>query len=88
MHVELGFYEAARGTRKTIRYRREASERKLELLFPPGIADGDRFRLPGDDSAVVRVHVGPRPADSALIRTVAALGLVTAALLLALILFG
>jgi DnaJ-class molecular chaperone len=108
--VELGFYEAARGTRKRIRYRREAEctrcesvaethcpacggsglieeERELDLLFPSGIVDGDRCRLPGDDEAFVHVHVAPPLVDSALVRTAAALGLLVAVLFLALLLF-
>jgi hypothetical protein len=86
VEVELGFYEAARGTHKTIRYRRGADERELDLLFPPGIADGDRFQLPGEEDAVVEVRVAPRPADSRLVRAAAALGLVVAVSLLALVL--
>jgi DnaJ-class molecular chaperone len=108
--VELSFYEAARGTRKTIRYRREAEcvnceaagstqcpacggsrtveqERELDLLFPSGITDGDQFQLPGDDEAFVHVHVAPQPADSALVRAVAAVGLLVAISFLALVLF-
>ncbi len=147
--VELGFYEAARGTRKTIRYRRQAEctqcsstsetcpscegrgttrrrkdtgdmlvlqlvkcelcggsgrlvespcaecggsgtveeQREIDVLLPSGIADGDRLKVPGDEGAFVHVRVAPQPADSALVRAAAALGLLVAVAFLALVLF-
>jgi molecular chaperone DnaJ len=148
--VELGFYEAARGVRKTIRYRRQvdcpscdlagevcracdgrgtirhreesgdmlvlqlvkceacagtgrlvASEcdacngsrtieeqREVELSIPSGVADGERLRVPGDEGAFAYVRVAPQPTDSALVRAVAAAGLVAAVAFLAVILFS
>jgi molecular chaperone DnaJ len=148
--VELGFYEAARGVCKTIRYRRqvdcpscdlagescptcggrgtvrhrEASgdmlvlqlttceacagtgrlassecgtcggrrtieeERKVEVSIPSGVADGERVRVPGDEGAFVLVRVAPQPADSTLVRAVAAVGFAAAVALVALILLN
>jgi hypothetical protein len=45
-------------------------------------------RVPGDEGAFVLVRVAPQPADSALVRAVAAAGFAAAAALVALILLS
>ena len=89
--VELGFYEAARGARRTVRYRGHGEielEREVELSIPSGAEDGERLPLNGDDGAFAVLRVRPQPPDSTLLRTTAALGLLAAVGFLAFLFLG
>jgi molecular chaperone DnaJ len=62
-------------------------EREVPFSIPSGAEDGARLPLAGEDGAFVLLRVAPQPRDSAVVRAVAAVGLLVALGFLGLLMF-